>query len=412
MGARVHTWARRLLGAGLATALIVAGPAAPASAAAPVLLSDDFADGDSAGWRTSGGHWSVAEASLLQDDANAHAVARAGDQSWTDYAVSARVRPAAYRDTHSSAGVQARVQGDGSHYYLATRADGTVEMGRVVAGRTTALATANYPTATQIWRSLTLIVKGSTLTGVVNGDPMLTATDTRLSRGRAALYTTYAGASFDDVVVGSYVATTPDTQAPLTPGRPRVVDVTPTTATISWPPAVDNVGVVAYIVYSGEQFYQQYPVRTVTDTGPITLPISPTAASTHYAVAARDAAGNVSPISGRTSIPQPPSFPRSGNDTVAPSAPGNPVLSGTTADGRGILTWAPATDNVGVLEYHVLLTINIDEIRLLAKVSTPTATVSVSGAYPMVRVIAYDASWNSSSSALVPYGPAPTPSGN
>ena len=63
---------------------------------------------------------------------------------------------------------------------------------------------------------------------------------------------------------------------------------------------------------------------TVTDTGPITLPISPTAASTHYAVAARDAAGNVSPISGRTSIPQPPSFPRSGTDTVAPSAPGNP----------------------------------------------------------------------------------------
>ncbi|MEU4221608.1 hypothetical protein [Actinoplanes sp. NPDC026623] len=409
MGAEVHTWARRLLGAGLAAAMIVAGPAAPAAAAAPVLLSDDFADGDAAGWRTSGGRWSVAEASLLQDDVNARAVARAGDQSWTDYAVSARVRPAAYRDAGSSAGVQARVQSDGSHYYLVTRADGTVEIGRVTGGRSTALATAAYPVATQIWRSLTLIVKGATLTGVVNGEPMLSATDTRLARGRAALCTTYAGASFDDVVVGSYVATAPDTQAPLTPGRPRVVDVTPTTATISWSPTVDNVGVVDYVVYSGEQFYQQYPVRTVTGTGPITLPLGPTAAYIHFAVAARDAAGNVSPISGRTSIPQPPSFPRSGDDKVAPTAPGNPVLSGTTADGRGVLTWAPATDNVGVREYHVLLTVNIDETRLLAKVSEPTATVSVSGAYPMVRIIAYDAAWNSSTSATVPYGPAPTP---
>lgn len=410
MGAGINTRARRLLGAGLAAALIVTGPAAPASAAAPVLFSDDFSDGDAAGWRTSGGRWSVTEASLGQDDVNAEAVARAGDQSWTDYSVSARVRPAAYRDAGSSAGVQARVQGDGSHYYLVTRGDDTVELGRVVGGRTTPLATAAYPTATQLWRSLTLITKGATLTGVVNGEPMLAATDTRLARGRAALGTTYAGASFDDVAVRSYSATTPDTQAPITPGRPRVVDVTPTTATISWLPAVDNVGVVDYIVYSGEQFYQQYPVRTVTGTGPITLPLGPTAASIHFAVAARDAAGNVSPISGRTSIPQPPSFPRSGTDTVAPSAPGNPVLSGQTADGRGILTWAPATDNVGVVEYHVLVTVNVDEVRVLAKVGEPTATVSVNaGGGPLVRVIAYDASWNSSSSALVPYGPAPTP---
>jgi hypothetical protein len=411
MGAGINTRARRLLGAALAVALIVAGPPAPASAApAPVLFSDDFTDGDTAGWRTSGGHWSVVEAGLDQDDVNAKAVARAGDPSWTDYSVSARVRPAAYRDADSSAGVQARVQSDGSHYYLVTRADDTVELGKVVGGRSTTLATAAYPTATQFWRSLTLIAKGSALTGVVNGEPMLTATDTRLTRGRAALGTTHAGASFDDVAVRSYSATTPDTQAPTAPGRPRVVDVTPTTATISWLPAVDNVGVVDYIVYSGEQFYQQYPVRTVTGTGPITLPLGPTAASIHFEVAARDAAGNVSPISGRTSVPQPPSYPKSGNDTVAPTAPGNPVLTGQTADGRGILTWTPATDNLGVLEYHVLVTTNIDEIRLLAKVPGPTATVTVSpGSGALVRVIAYDASWNSSSSALVPYGPAPTP---
>nr|BFE70945.1 hypothetical protein GCM10020092_042460 [Actinoplanes digitatis] len=255
-----------------------------------MLFSDDFSDGDAAGWRTSGGAWSVAEQSLRQADTGARAVARAGEASWSDYAVSVRVRPAAYRDAGSSAGVQARVQGDGSHYYLTTRADNTVELGRVSGGRSTTLATAAYPAATQIWRYLTLVVKGTTLLGVVNGEPLLRATDTRLARGRAGLATTYTDATFDDVSVGSYAATTPDTQAPLTPGRPRVVEVTPTTVTLSWLATIDNVGVVDYVVYQGEQFYQQYPVRTVTGTGPITLTISPTAATIHYAVAARDAA--------------------------------------------------------------------------------------------------------------------------
>jgi hypothetical protein len=48
-------------------------------------------------------------------------------------------------------------------------------------------------------------------------------------------------------------------------------------------------------------------------------------------------------------------------------------------------------------------------LRLLAKVTGPSAVVAVSGGNPLVRVIAYDAAWNSSSSALVPYGPWPAP---
>ncbi|MEU8228958.1 hypothetical protein AB0C12_05045 [Actinoplanes sp. NPDC048967] len=71
------------------------------------------------------------------------------------------------------------------------------------------------------------------------------------------LATTSTTASSDDVRVQSYAASTPDTQAPLVPGRPSVT-VTPTTATLTWPPTVDNVGVTEYVVYQGEQFYQQY----------------------------------------------------------------------------------------------------------------------------------------------------------
>jgi hypothetical protein len=406
---------RRLVAAGLAAALVVAGVVlvrpGPAAAAAPVLFSDDFQDGNAAGWRSTGGQWSVVEdgtQALRQASINSPARIQVGESSWADYSVGVQVKPLANRDTQSSVSVLARVQSDGSHYYLATRANDTVEMGRVVRGRSTVLATADYPAALQFWRTLTLVVKGSTLVGVVNGSPTLSATDTQLRRGRVGLATTYATATFDDVSVQSYAASTPDTQAPLTPGQPSIVEVTPTTATISWPASIDNVGVVDYLVYEGEQYYQQNLVRVVTGTGPVMLTFGQTGASIHFSVAARDAAGNVSPISSRTSMAQPPSFPRSGTETVPPSAPGSPVLTGTTADGRGILSWTPATDNIGVVEYHVYLVVNIDEIRVLAKVSQPTATVSVNGSNPLVRVVAYDAAWNSSTSPLVPYGPTPT----
>jgi hypothetical protein len=391
----------------LAAAFLAVPPDRAEAAAAPVLLSDDFEDGDANGWRTSGGRWSVATeetSAYRQSAAGARAVARIGDPMWTDYAVTARIKQLSVRDGQSATGVLARVQPDGSHYYLTSRADGTVQLGRVTSGRTTALASASYPAYLNVWRSLTLVVKGDSLIGVVNGAPLLTATDTRLHRGRAGLTTTSGTASFDDVLVQSYAASTPDTQTPLTPGRPTVVSVTPTTATITWRPTVDNVGVTEYVVYQGDQFYQQYPVRTVTGTGPVTLTLNPNAASIHFAVAARDAAGNLSQPSERVTIPQPPSLPKSGDDTVPPTAPGNPALTGPNT-----LTWAPATDNVGVVEYHVILVVNIDEVRLLAKVREPSAVVSVSGSNPLVRVIAYDASWNSSSSALVPYGPGPTP---
>ncbi|WP_433718884.1 family 16 glycoside hydrolase [Actinoplanes sp. CA-051413] len=410
-GPAVPPSTRRLLGAGLVALLLVAAPAllrpepAGAVAAAPVLLSDDFEDGDANGWRTTGGRWAVAtdETGVLQQSATStRALARAGEPAWADYSVSTRVKQLT-GDAGSSTAVLARIQSDGSHYYLASRADDTVELGRVSGGRSTPLASASYPSYPQVWRSLTLVVKGDRLVGVVNGAPLLTATDTRLRRGRAGLATTSATASFDDVRVQSYAASTPDTQAPLIPGRPSVT-VTPATATLTWPPTVDNVGVTEYVVYQGEQFYQQYPVRTVTGTGPVTLTLNPAAASIHFSVAARDAAGNLSQPSSRVTIPQPPSFPKTGDDTVPPTAPGNPVRTGPD-----VLSWTPATDNVGVREYHVLLVVNIDEVRLLAKVTEPSAVVTVTGSNPLVRVIAYDGAWNSSSSALVPYGPAATP---
>ncbi|HYN96158.1 MAG TPA: hypothetical protein VES42_20120, partial [Pilimelia sp.] len=408
------------LAAVLAAAGLLAAAPGPALAAAPVLFSDDFEDGDAAGWRPTGGRWSVVQDGtqvLSQAGSSANARVRAGDPAWRDYSVSASAKLVSGRDAQSSVGVQARVQSDGSHYYLTVRSDGTTQLGRVVRGRATTLATvATYPVTGPSWRSLTLVAKGSTLLGIVDGRAYLSATDGQLSAGRAGLSAGYAAAVFDNVAVRSYAPTTPDTTAPLTPAAPTVVDVTPTTATITWPATVDNVGVVDYLIYQGSQFYQQSPVRFVTGTGPVTLNLSPTGGTLHFAVAARDAAGNMSPISGRATIPQPPSFPKSGDDTVRPTPPGAPQVTGSTGDGRLVLSWTPATDNLGVVEYHVYLVTNIDEVRVLAKVREPSAAVAGGGSYnPRVWVVAYDAAWNSATGPSAPFGgqtppPPPPPS--
>lgn len=212
-------------------------------------------------------------------------------------------------------------------------------------------------------------------------------------------------------------STSSDTERPTVPGQPEVLEVTPTTVTITWAPSTDNVGVTSYLVYQGDQFYSQYVVRTVPNNDPVTLTLSPTAASTHFSVAARDAAGNTSAISPRTYVSQPPSFPRTGDETEPPTAPGAPVVTGFAPGGGLTLTWAPATDNVGVVEYHVYHSFNVDEVRVVAKVSTNSAVITPRGSfYESVWVVAYDAAWNSSRSPSVrlepPAPPTPGPGVN
>jgi hypothetical protein len=256
------------------------------------------------------------------------------------------------------------------------------------------------------WHTLRLAVLGNSLVGQL-GTATVSATDSEFSQGRIGLATTAAAGSFDDVLVEP-PAPPPDRQAPSVPGQPQVLAVVPGAVTITWPASIDNVGVTQYYVYQGEQFYQQYIARIVPDNAPLTLSIGATAANSHFSVAARDAAGNTSQISSRAYVRQPPSFPRSGDNTVPPSAPGHPTAIGA-APGGYLLAWDAATDDLGVVEYHVYHSFNVDEVRVEAKVSTNTAVIVPRGGYERVWVVAYDASWNSSSSVTVELSPPPTP---
>src|ERR671920_27611 len=98
------------------------------TASAATLFTDDFEDGNSSGWTTSGGSWSVVT--------------------------------------------------DGSR---ALRQSGTSSDARARNGSSTTLATAPVTVTVGTWYTLRLEVSGTTLRGTVNNGTTVTATDTRFS---------------------------------------------------------------------------------------------------------------------------------------------------------------------------------------------------------------------------------------
>ncbi len=187
--------------AAIATTIAVA---VGASATAATLFSDDFADGNGAGWSTSGGSWSVVTDGspvLQQSSTGADARARAGSASWTDYTVTARVKPTAASGSNRFVAVLARAQSTTSYYYLALRTGNTVELKKLVGGTSTTLASAPVAVSLNTWYTLSLEVSGSTLRGSVNGGAPLVATDGQFASGQIGLATYSLSARFDDVVV-------------------------------------------------------------------------------------------------------------------------------------------------------------------------------------------------------------------
>src|SRR5437879_661975 len=111
-----------------------------------------------------------------------------------------------------------------------------------------------------------------------------------------------------------------------------------TGANLSWSASTDNVGVTGYIVRRNGGQVATPATTSFADTGLA-------AATTYsYTVAARDAAGNISPDSTSVSVTI--------ADTTPPTSP-----TGLTAAAAGFsgatLSWSASTDNVGVTGYIV-----------------------------------------------------------
>jgi pectate lyase len=219
--------------AGLATAAVLAY-GAPA-AFADTLLTDNFEDGNSTGWSTSSGSWSVVSdgsLALRQSGTSADSRALAGTTSWSNYGVTARVRPTAFGAANRFVGVIARARTSSQYYALVLTGSGGVQIIKRAGGSPVVLGTGTAGVTTGTWATVRLEANGSSLRGFVNGALAVTASDTAFATGRVGLAAWYASASFDDVDVATVSGTPPTdqppggtlppTEPPLDPGAPPI----------------------------------------------------------------------------------------------------------------------------------------------------------------------------------------------
>lgn len=142
-----------------------------------------------------------------------------------------------------------------------------------------------------------VIYQGTTMVGSVSGST-LTFTHTALTPDTTYSYSVKAkdaagnvSPSSNTISVKTNAVSGPDTQAPSTPANVTVTGVTSSSVSLSWTASTDNVGVTGYDVYQGTNL-----ALSVTGTSTTVSGLSAGTAYT-FKVAAKDAAGNVSPQS-------------------------------------------------------------------------------------------------------------------
>jgi hypothetical protein len=156
------------------------------------------------GWVDHGGSWRGAsegpEAVLEQSSL-------AGDSRFIngivteDQIVQARVRPMGFDGTDRWCGIAARYGDTGNFYYLSIRNTNQISLRRVSGGAITVLDSAPLTVSSGDWYKLRLEVVGNKLRGYVNGNLLVEATDSVLTKGQYAMVTYKAAARFDDFTV-------------------------------------------------------------------------------------------------------------------------------------------------------------------------------------------------------------------
>src|SRR5207247_1301012 len=179
--------------------------------------------------------------------------------------------------------------------------------------------------------------------GVQVATPATTSyADTGLSAGATYSYTVAArdaagNISPNSASVSITTAITAHTTPPSTPRGPAAAADDAPGANLAWSASTDNVGVTGYIVRRNGVQVATPATTSYADTG---LSVG----TYSYTVAARDAAGNVSPNSASASITI--------ADTTPPTTPTG-LTAAATGTPAGHLAWSASTDNVGVTGYIV-----------------------------------------------------------
>ncbi len=186
------------------------GGASPSGA---ILFQDNFELGYAPSWSpTVPTDWVVVVGSgsdssfVYQEGTSATSgnLTRAGDPNWGDIVLEATVNVTSFVGTNSTwlVGICARANSPGYYYQLTLRQDGRMDLRRTVnyipqilATTSTAVITANA------WYTVRLSIVGTTLTGYLNGTPILSASDGFYTVGQIGLETDGPHAQFDNVIV-------------------------------------------------------------------------------------------------------------------------------------------------------------------------------------------------------------------
>ena len=173
-----------------------------------------------------------------------------------------------------------------------------------------------------------------------------------------------------------------------------------TGANLSWGASTDNVGVTGYVVRRNGLQVATPATTSYADAG------LSAGATYSYTVAARDAAGNISPDSTSVSVTT-----AIAADTTAPTTPTG--LTAAVAGSTGAnLSWSASTDNVGVTGYIV----RRNGVQVATPATTSFADTGLSAATTYsYTVAARDAAGNisaNSATASVTTGNTPPPPSN
>jgi hypothetical protein len=174
-------------------------------------LSEDFdaapvGANPPAGWTVTTGQWDgvVADTShfMRHSFGQADAQLAAGSPVWTDYSVSADIRPGLL--AAGDAGVAGRYQGPGDYYECGVVGPTSLQLWRVKGGQRQVLDSTLQVLAIDLGRfhTIKLNMRGNQLTCSLDGVTLLHATDGSILSGRVALAASSAeGVDFDNVRV-------------------------------------------------------------------------------------------------------------------------------------------------------------------------------------------------------------------
>jgi hypothetical protein len=173
-----------------------------------------------------------------------------------------------------------------------------------------------------------------------------------------------------------------DNERPVLASAISVVEVGVDYVDLAWSAASDNVGVSGYRIYDADTN------ALIVEVSDLAARLEPLAPGTYrYYLRAVDASGNISFRSGIRTVDVAGS-----SDFERPSIPGAITVEsvvGTIVN----LSWAPATDNVGVAGYRVF---DFADQSVLAEVSSASATVDLPAGTYQLFVKAFDAAGNES----------------